>query len=255
MQKNVLVPLGMHASTFNQPLSTKDSQIAAHGHIKAGEKVKGNWHIYPEMAAAGLWTNPTDLAHFILSIQNILKGHAGLLHIDLVKEMIKPQIEKTGLGVFVSGENADFKFSHGGVDEGFIAELSAYPFRGQGMIVMVNSTNAFGLITEVTHAIADVYKIPGFEPITKKVIQVDPMSHKKFVGVYKHDKNEVEIVLIDEKLFVLNKDNHKLNQELWPIKVNTFFDKNVVITLEFKGSSKKIDAFEVIHQNGKKTII
>lgn len=254
MQKNVLTPLGMHASTFNQPLSTKHSQIAAYGHINAGKKVKGNWHIYPEMAAAGLWTTPTDLAHFILSIQHILKGHAGLLPIDLVKEMIKPQIEKTGLGVFLNNEGKDFEFSHGGVDEGFIAKYNAYPFRGQGMIIMVNSTNAFGLINEINNSIADIYQIPGFEPITKKIIYVDPASYKKFVGVYKYDHNEEEIGFINEKLFVLNKNNPKLNHELWPVKENTFFDKDNMVTLEFKYSSKKIDAFEVIYQNGTKTI-
>jgi hypothetical protein len=36
------------------------------GYRGNGEEVKRKYHIYPEQAAAGLWTNPTDLQNILL---------------------------------------------------------------------------------------------------------------------------------------------------------------------------------------------
>lgn len=39
------------------------------GYDGDGKEVKGKFHIYPEQAAAGLWTNPRDLAKYIIETQ------------------------------------------------------------------------------------------------------------------------------------------------------------------------------------------
>jgi CubicO group peptidase (beta-lactamase class C family) len=38
--------------------------------------VEGKYHVYPELAAAGLWTTPTDLASWVQAIQRSLQGEA-----------------------------------------------------------------------------------------------------------------------------------------------------------------------------------
>ena len=62
----------MTASTYEQPLPADRVTLAATGCYPNGKEVKGKWHIYPEMAAAGLWTTPSDLARFAISIQEAL---------------------------------------------------------------------------------------------------------------------------------------------------------------------------------------
>src|SRR6266851_5244466 len=59
MQALVLARIGMQHSTYQQPLPDESAESAATGHRENGDKIHGRWHIYPEMAAAGLWTTPT----------------------------------------------------------------------------------------------------------------------------------------------------------------------------------------------------
>ena len=36
-----------------------------------GTPIPGGWHTYPEMAAAGLWTNPSELARVVIELEFI----------------------------------------------------------------------------------------------------------------------------------------------------------------------------------------
>src|SRR5688500_12367122 len=69
MRRLVLDPAGMTASTYEQPLPAPRAAQAATGYRSAATAVTGRYHTYPEMAAAGLWTTPTDLARLVIEIQ------------------------------------------------------------------------------------------------------------------------------------------------------------------------------------------
>ena len=73
----VLKPLGMTQSTYDQPLPATLVPKAAAGYSADGKEVPGKRHVYPEMAAAGLWSTPSDLARFGIGLQNILRGKPG----------------------------------------------------------------------------------------------------------------------------------------------------------------------------------
>src|SRR5947199_1476359 len=66
MEDAVLGPLGMNESTYEQPLPADKAKLTATGHSRDRSPIKGRWHIYPEMAAAGLWTTASDLARFAI---------------------------------------------------------------------------------------------------------------------------------------------------------------------------------------------
>jgi len=59
MRDLVLDKLGMADSSYEQPLPPARAAMTASGNfMRTGKVVHGKWHIYPEMAAAGLWLLP-----------------------------------------------------------------------------------------------------------------------------------------------------------------------------------------------------
>lgn len=140
VRETVLEPAGMNDSTYEQPLPVRRAAQAASGHHAGGDVVKGRWHVYPEMAAAGLWTTPTDLARFAVEIAWARNGKSKLLSADTARQMLAPQIEETTLGFFTSKHNLR-QFGHGGANQGFQALLIAFADTGQGAAIMTNSDN------------------------------------------------------------------------------------------------------------------
>lgn len=165
MQSAVLHPLGMTASTFEAHLPTPLRSSAAKGYYAGGEPVPGGGYtVGPELAVAGLWTTPSDLARFVIELQRDYAGkHPGRLSSKMAKQMLSPQIEYRGLGVVLSERGEDMRFGHDGFNEGFESALVGYVERGQGAVVMANSGFSYMLIKEVLASIARVYRWPSYE--------------------------------------------------------------------------------------------
>jgi len=72
----VLSPVGMTQSTYEQPLPSAWLDLAASGFYADGTPVPGGHHIYPELAAAALWTTPSDYARLLIDIQLSLRGES-----------------------------------------------------------------------------------------------------------------------------------------------------------------------------------
>ena len=165
MRSRVLAPLQMSASTYEQPLPAMLARRAASAHTsrKPARAIPGRWHVYPEMAAAGLWTTPADLARFALAIQEAYAGKEGaILGQELTAEMLTPQSGNFGLGLVLTGEGVARRFEHGGRNEGFDCHLVAYVEGGRGAVVMINANENSGMISRIIEAIADHYGWPEF---------------------------------------------------------------------------------------------
>jgi CubicO group peptidase (beta-lactamase class C family) len=158
MRETVLDKIAMSDSSYEQPLPGARAALAASGTYAFGNVVAGKVHIYPEMAAAGLWTTPTDLAKFAVEIALSKQGKANrVLSAAMTREMLKPQIENVGLGFFLGeGKNAD-QFGHDGADEGFQAILTMFADSGQGVAIMANSDNGIAVGEELLASIAKEY--------------------------------------------------------------------------------------------------
>lgn len=158
MREIVLAKIGMSESTYEQPLPPARAAVAASGTYASGEVVPGKRHTYPEMAAAGLWTTPSDLAKFAIEIALSKQGKANrILSPTMTREMLKAQIENVGLGFFLGDAKNPDLFGHDGADEGFQAILLMFADSGQGVAVMANSDNGIAVGDELVASIAREY--------------------------------------------------------------------------------------------------
>jgi CubicO group peptidase (beta-lactamase class C family) len=194
MQRLVLRPAAMQHSTYENPPPRARVALTAAGHERVDTPVPGRHHIYPEMAAAGLWTTASDLARWAIAISRSYLGQpGGLLSQATAREMLTPQVQlqppygtgSWGLGVALEGEGDLLRFSHGGRDEGFVANLVMWPHRGRGFVVMMNGVNGY-LITEIARGYAELYGLPSlWERIEKPLAAADPASLDAATGRYR----------------------------------------------------------------------
>jgi CubicO group peptidase (beta-lactamase class C family) len=142
MRETVLDKIGMTDSTYEQPLPASRASSAATATHPDGASVPGKWHVYPEMAAAGLWTTPTDLAKFAIEVALSKHGKANhVLSQDMTAQMLTPQIPPVGLGPFLGDFKNPEEFGHTGSNEGFRSMLVAFADSGKGLAIMINSDN------------------------------------------------------------------------------------------------------------------
>jgi CubicO group peptidase (beta-lactamase class C family) len=246
LKELVLDPIGMASSTFSQPLPASRVSEAAVAHGPDGTVAPEKFHIYPELAAAGLWTTPTDLAKFAIEHQLSLKGKSNkILSPEFEERMMTPYIaEGYGLGFGVEKKgNAEY-FQHSGGNYGFNCLLIAHKRRGYGAVVMLNS-NAYALIPEIIRSIAKEYEWEDYLPALIEVVHLDHEKLQRATGRYLLGRDEV--VRIDEeagKLFAKLTLSPQI--ELLPVSdtefVSTDIGRHVVL---LKGGGPQHDTLKI----------
>lgn len=201
-----------------------------HGNGDDGKPLPGKWVQQPELAAAGLWSTPKDLAKIVIGIQkSLLNQGEGIIEYDLAQEMIKepshlelPEGIFPGLGIFVDKTSKATYFYHSGSNLGFRC-LMVGNDRGQGAVVMTNSEFGDEIIPEIIRKVADTYNWKGtgylsmLPPLHPEVVETSqnslPVDIKKWAknyqGKYENDRRKGAIVSVE------------LNEELGKIYFRT----------------------------------
>src|SRR5688572_8649129 len=249
MSTNVLTPLSMDNSFFTQPPPQSKRSVLATAYHGDGSEVKGKFHVYPEQAAAGLWTNPTDLSKYIIETQLSMEGKsAKVLNQSFTNTRLTPYLEQAGLGIFIRKIGNNDYFEHGGANEGFRCIYMGSMKGGNGIVVMVNSDNGL-ILQEVVNSVFSVYGWDEFKPVTKKIVALTPQQWKSLEGLYEleSDKNvHLQFTSENDKLIL---------KQSWDGKEITFeaeseveffcrdFDFPLKFTKNERGEATKVLAF------------
>ena len=238
-RETVLRPLNMTDSTYSQPLPDDWRKKAASGHRGDGSTVAGKIHIYPEMAAAGLWTTPTDLAKFAIEVQLSYAGRSNkILSQQLTEKMVTPFMEQVGLGFFIDKRGNSVYFGHDGADEGFRAQLVMHREKGYGAVVMVNSDNG-QIMPEVVRSIAKAYNWDEFLPPVNEVISLEASKLDEYAGRFQINPDRILTIAREEgKLIARPTADNKF--ELLPVAENTFIRREQNIRYTFVKSADGI---------------
>jgi len=242
--------LGMGNSTFEQPVPSKFTKQSSWAYSSASW-FKGMPYVYPQQAAAGLYTTPTDLAKFFIDVQKSYTGKGKVLSQATTMKMLTPQQnvsdgsykEQIGIGPFLiqRTDNKDpngvyFEFT--GVNAGFLAYGIASITNGNGVIIMLNSgDDVNGLGKEIRRAVAKVYNWTNFLPTEIQPISLSDTELDKFVGRYKMATDEV-LYLRKEKNYLVENINEGNDIYCFPVTKDTIVFTDYNIKAGFKMNDK-----------------
>ncbi len=237
MDQHILPELGMTESTFQQPISEDKSKLASGAYNSNGKLFNEVWHNYPEIAAAGLWTTPSDLIKYCLYMQKSVQEPDGkMLSEKMIKTMLSPGMNGWGLGPRLGKLNGEMMFGHDGKNLGFTTMMKAFVNHGDAIVIMTNGDGGMKLIEEIERAVSDFYGWNMSQSMTLKTIELKEKDLRKFVGNYKYQFGDDKgVVKVKMKKGVLRLKDSGMNERLYlkPLKELEFIDLSEGIMIDF----------------------
>ena len=162
----ILRPLAMTRSGFFQPPDKSQQAFFALAHDDAGRAIEGGWHVYPEYAAAGLWSTPADLARIILAMSDAYRGKINTVFGASGLAAMLSSVDGLGYGVGVAlnGEGGQRIAMKRGNNLGFRSGLVSCPASSQGAVVMTNGNDGEAVVDALLDALAERYHWPCRAP-------------------------------------------------------------------------------------------
>jgi CubicO group peptidase (beta-lactamase class C family) len=228
MQELVLGPLGMKNSFYsNAALNEKQCTNATAGHNNDGERVAGKRNIYPEMAAAGLWTTAEDLAKFSIEVQKSLNGESSkILTKEFMEIMTTPVLKgEYNIGLCNEKIGAEQLLGHDGGNEGYTCGMLFHKEKEYGAILMSNSQSGYKMNIPFLRSAAAAY---GFDNILHPDYEITDLSAeeiKLFSGNYKME--------VDKTVKIFEENNKLVYKTIFDdLKQLDYVGNNIMIDVD-----------------------
>ncbi|WP_047245748.1 serine hydrolase domain-containing protein [Maribacter thermophilus] len=149
MNEEILQPCGMVSSFYSVNLNESQLSQIAIGHKKNATPLESDYFLYPQYAAGGLWSTPSEIAKFLIAIQNSINSDntENLLSKQSIKRLLeRPTLETgkrptygLGFGFKIdSTTNEIISLRHSGANVGYSCFMEASRDGKYAYIIMSN---------------------------------------------------------------------------------------------------------------------
>ncbi|MGM9480097.1 serine hydrolase domain-containing protein [Roseateles sp. NT4] len=182
MRRWLFEPAKMRVATF--ALQSPGADVAE-GHADSGAAVPGGWLHLPESAAAGLWSNASDLALLLTEVWKGYHGHSAVFRQASLRKLLDtPPIDGHVYGFRVVGEGDQRLLVHYGGTTGYNAGMAINLRTGDGAVYLANGEGGRGLGNEVLVAVSHLYGWPQFHETRVRRASLDSAAVAGLGGRY-----------------------------------------------------------------------
>lgn len=258
-KRNVFDVLGMSRSTFQNPLPAAYGNIAkAHNEYGQVTALPRGWQSFPEMAASGLWTTPSDIARMMIGFMRSYHGLEGsFLPKEIAQDMMtEVGVSPFGLGPVLDGAGIQRRFSHGGTNDSYTAWMEGHLASNSGVVIFTNAVAGYNLYLEVRRAISDAFEWPFYRQIFLPRWKPAEETFKEFAGDYQFPESPPnaterfffrELSPEDNLKFILKDGGLWLGENiLKPMGPNHFILRDRFKTINFYTISSEISRVEFV---------
>lgn len=242
MKELVLEPLGMTNSFYsNCALDEEKYTNFTAGHKSDGSQVLGKRHLYPEMAAAGLWTTAEDLGKFSIEVQKSLKGESNkIINKEFMECMTTPVLNgEYNIGLQNENIGTEELVGHSGGNEGYSCNMLFHKEKGFGIILMSNSDRGYEMKMPFFRSVAAAYGWDNILQPDYEVVDLKEAEVELFSGNYKMEFDKtIKIFQYNNKLAY--KTIYDELKQLDYVGNNTLIDTNRSVKIEFREDSGKL---------------
>jgi CubicO group peptidase (beta-lactamase class C family) len=203
----IFKPLNMENSFYSISYD-QYAPYLANGHSDRGKVLNNKYNYYPESAAAGLWTTPTDLAKLLIDLQYSLVHKKGkVIAHETSKEMIQPTPNSgnAALGLFTENHNGVEYLQHTAATKGFRGKFYMSKTGGNGVVILLNGTN-IEILDQIARSVAEVYKWEGMKRFKiAEAINLTNNELQQFKGTYAFEERRITISVKNDTLILTEK--------------------------------------------------
>lgn len=200
----VLQPSEMNDSSFQQPIP---EYLRARKAVGYDETVNAySYKLFPYKAAGGVWTTPSDMARFIITLFKDYDGQHNILPTSMVEEVFSRNEVRLAFSKIYNENSEDLIFRHYGSNQGFTCYLVGSVLKRQAIVVMTNSDNGFELLDYIARAVAEFYQWDYLQPTIHMPYKAEASELENYTGHY----------LNNDKKITFSVDNNALTIKLKP---------------------------------------
>lgn len=226
----IFKPCNMTNSSFEQPVPNRLFQQKAIGYTNDLEPYP--YKLFPFKAAGGIWTTPTDLAKFLITVLD--DHHSGtdtILSRNMTDSIFAKTPTRLGFAKIYNDESQDLLFEHWGSNSGFTCYMVTSLNNKQGVVIMTNSDNGMSLMSYIARAVAAANNWDFLQPKVFDGIAMNEVEMNKFTGKFKGGNEILEFEVVEGTLHFLNETGTM--SKLVPVAENKFIKPDDNTLYEF----------------------